>query len=396
MQTLLQKSKDKFLEVEGKGEWSEDRVPLESVGSEPDSMSDSFFISIPIQIKNEKDFLSLSSFLPLDTMSEGKYTERIKNIDTHMNSSSFLAISGKESDFTRVVIEFDDEDDDEEVEEEENKGKQEKDERIFVERKTELHNNVDDNNDFTRIQITEGSNDSDDDDNGDNEEKENIESSSFTRIVIEDEDEEDEDDNEDTINKEAQHAVVEKKEDIASVVQEVTNKDELTNLIGQDLKKSKSNTDMRIINEKLTISDADRKRKSEELKLAGNEEMKKMNYQSALSLYTQSLELDQSNLLTRNNRSQAYLKLNQFLESVNDATYILENDPTYPSSRTGDKSTSSGPSSDPVSSTVKKAILRRATVSQIVRCYVPSIDFFAYVSRLELFFGNKIIIHLTW
>ena len=50
--------------------------------------------------------------------------------------------------------------------------------------------------------------------------------------------------------------------------------------------------------------------------------MKVFNYQSALSLYTQSLDIDQSNLLTRNNRCQAYLKLNQFKVASFVSTYV--------------------------------------------------------------------------
>ena len=438
LQTLLQKSKDKFLEVEGKGEWREDSVPLESSGPGPDSASDSIFITVPVKKESERDFLSFSSnFSCLEIMNEGKYFERNISVSSNKHESrvgkdgekerekvkeigtEIATNSEQESEFTRVVISFDDDDEDEDDDE----GKVEKDLKTSVEGEIVLLTQIHDNNDFTRIEITEGGSDSDEDeDKKDNEverkselkvgdmsvgydnlkgknveekviSKEEMETSSFTRIVIEDEDEDEDNGNERDqqilVEKDEIVTMVEKNETHArtnldskvekTVVQEVISTNAATSLIKQDNNKLKSDVDTKNITEKTATTDVDRKRKSEELKLAGNEEMKNMNYLSALSLYTQSLELDQSNLLTRNNRSQAYLKLNQFKESVNDATYILENDPTYPKSGTLDNGISSVPSSaqsDPVSSTVKKAIFRRATVSEQMQYFVLSLDFF--------------------
>ena len=112
--------------------------------------------------------------------------------------------------------------------------------------------------------------------------------------------------------------------------------------------------------------------KSESLKAAGNDAMKALDYKSALELYTASLKLDQSNLLTRNNRAQTHLKLLNFKEAVTDATYVIEKDPSYPLGGTGAGTGGlpSGFSPSSVSSAVKKALFRRATVRASKCLYV--------------------------
>jgi tetratricopeptide (TPR) repeat protein len=113
-------------------------------------------------------------------------------------------------------------------------------------------------------------------------------------------------------------------------------------------------------------------RDSESLKAAGNDAMKALDYKGALELYTASLNLDQSNLLTRNNRAQTHLKLLNFKEAVTDATYVIEKDPSYPlggaGTGTGGLPSEFSPSS--VSSAVKKALFRRATVRTSKCVYV--------------------------
>jgi tetratricopeptide (TPR) repeat protein len=63
--------------------------------------------------------------------------------------------------------------------------------------------------------------------------------------------------------------------------------------------------------------------KSNELKDAGNEAMKQSQFDKAVQLYTQALELNICNAAARCNRSQAYLKLQRYIEAEADASAVL-------------------------------------------------------------------------
>jgi tetratricopeptide (TPR) repeat protein len=100
--------------------------------------------------------------------------------------------------------------------------------------------------------------------------------------------------------------------------------------------------------------------KSDELKDQGNEAMKLLDYALAVSKYTSSLEADPANLLTRNNRAQAYLKLKQFGKAEADASYVLEKDTSCSYSGGSSGFLSKGTPVVIASPTAKKALFRRA------------------------------------
>ena len=181
---------------------------------------------------------------------------------------------------------------------------------------------------------------------------------SFTRISIQDDDENDEDGNDKNT---ADEVVPAKTEEVSSDHSEDVHT--TTAAVENTQPTSTSNS--------ATPQPKESRENSESLKLAGNEAMKSLDYQTALSLYTSSLELDQSNLLTRNNRSQAYLKLNNYQGAIEDATYVIENDPSYPGHTGSDRISSAGSDRIPpaVSAAVKKALYRRATVrTYVITC----------------------------
>ena len=451
LQVLLQKSKDKYLEVEGKGEWKEENLLLESEKKVPEST----YVSTPAIIEKESDFLSLlSSFSRFEVLSEGRYSKRItvtdllqpagskkaeeknerKSEDEKSRDGTTMNINskGSENEFTRVAITFDDDSDsDEEVENDKEQSGRSKNRGD-----TDVNEDDDDNQTFTRINITEGSDSEEDiekeieiviekkerqgtiavEEELQSQDKKEVEkevkivdtvkTSSFTRIVIEDDNDKDLASKVGGVEnfvvsqeKEAQNKV-EKKENLLGsktgdnieneAVHDTIHSEVTTGQTGKAVEvrekkiiaDKKNETDDKNEENKIAASKTERENQSEALKLEGNEAMKSLNYQAALCLYTQSLELDQSNLLTRNNRSQAYLKLNQFKESAADATYILEHDPSYPLTRAGDKSTSALSSSTlsvPMSSTVKKALFRRATVSTVKLLRASLCTFFMFL-----------------
>ena len=447
---LLQKSKDKYSEVEGKGEWKEENLLLESEKKVPEST----YVSTPAIIEKESDLLSLlSSFSRFEVLSEGRYSKRItvtdlagskkaeeknerKSEEEKSRDGTTLNINskGSENEFTRVAITFDDDSDSDSDEEVENDKEQSG--RSKNRGDTDVNEDDDDNQTFTRINITEGSDSEEDiekeieiviekkerqgtiavEEELQSQDKKEVEkevkivdtvkTSSFTRIVIEDDNDEDLESEVGGVEKfvvsqekEAQNKV-EKKENLLGsktgdnienkAVQNTIHSEVTTGQTGKAVEvrekkiiaDKKNETDDKNEENKIAASKAERENQSEALKLEGNEAMKSLNYQAALCLYTQSLELDQSNLLTRNNRSQAYLKLNQFKESAADATYILEHDPSYPLTRAGDKSTSALSSSTlsvPMSSTVKKALFRRATVSTVKLFRASLCTFFMFL-----------------
>ena len=62
---------------------------------------------------------------------------------------------------------------------------------------------------------------------------------------------------------------------------------------------------------------------STRLKDAGNTAMADKNYELAISLYTDAIRVDSNNLVAINNRAQAYLKVNKFVNAESDATDVL-------------------------------------------------------------------------
>ena len=68
-----------------------------------------------------------------------------------------------------------------------------------------------------------------------------------------------------------------------------------------------------------------KKRKSEEIKLLGNEQFKKGNWQEAVKLYSQAIEIDPKELSFYLNRSGAYHNLKEYDSVIQDCNYVLEN-----------------------------------------------------------------------
>lgn len=55
----------------------------------------------------------------------------------------------------------------------------------------------------------------------------------------------------------------------------------------------------------------------------GNDMMKNGSYEEAIRCYSKAMELDETNILFFNNRSQAYLKLNQYVSAEKDANVVI-------------------------------------------------------------------------
>ena len=418
---LLQKSKDKYLEVEGRGEWKE------SAGTDTAQCEDAVCTVVPTVCESKKDFLAfLLDGNMGEVLAEGSCVYR----EVPANCSSETA-------FTRVAITFDDDDDDEEGEGEEEvkaevRGGDSSSRTSVAESSSSSSNNISSSSSsggsarkvdakevgkevgkekeevasFTRIQIT----DDDDDSEGEGEGSRGIEkqtdassaakeekgkdvvklsdtasasstgaavaaAAAFTRISITDEDDEDDEEG-DTVQIGKEEVVASDKAAVASatggrvidpastVPSSSSSSSSSSSVVTPSVKKESYKAQSTVPHTTTTTSSSGSSSgsagepNSESLKIAGNEEMKNCNYPAALSLYTASLELDQSNLLTRNNRSQVYLKLNQYQNAVDDATFVILNDPSHPRVL--------GPTFVPssVSPAVKKALFRRATVSE--------------------------------
>jgi tetratricopeptide (TPR) repeat protein len=407
--SLLQKSKDKYLEVEGRGEWKE----RAGAGGDTNHSEDAVFTVVPTVCGSKKDFMS---YLLCEDMGE-------LLAEGSCVYSEVPVIRSSEPAFTRVAITFDDDDE----EEEEGEGEVVAQEEVRGDSSSRasgsaagtaagssssISNSSSAKNvglkkvekeeveaSFTRIQITDD--DDDDDDNlegeknggmekptgassmrkGEKQKEKEVEkevgkpadtaaatatATAFTRISISDED--DDTEGEEGISViETEKIVTAQKAAIASVIEEKVISPK--HPVPSSSSSSASTPTLQKASDKIqsavphtstttTSSGSAGVPSSESLKIAGNEEMKNCNYPAALSLYTASLELDQSNLLTRNNRSQVYLKLNQYQNAVDDATYVIMNDPSHPRVL--------GPKFVPssVSPAVKKALFRRATVRE--------------------------------
>ena len=449
---LLQKSKDKYLEVEGKGEWKEDDLINKNVIKDP------VFIVVTNTAVSREEFIS---FLPpqthCDCLTLGVYEQR-----------SSPEIAPTETTFARIPITFDDDDDDDEEDDEEMQDKIKEDkvvvsngssgsscyvqdtgnQSVHVKLDTVVEKEVkkevekeEDATIYTRITIT----DEDEEEEEEEEEasvKSRVEAESdtfsrerngnadrlagavkgemsgdthsavpismkgsdrvknevviddqFTRIAIVDDDDDDDDNAHVVVNDEqtlyrsntpqdisetqkglvkmaeqgisstTAAALTEKKLEVATTAAALTGQNQLSDSNEKcKMKVGISGEEKRekevVKKERGASEQGGASSKSETLKAAGNEAMKSLDYKSALSLYTASLELDQSNLLTRNNRAQTHLKLLNFKEAVTDATYVIDKDPSYP----GTGGLPSGFSLSSVSSAVKKALYRRATV----------------------------------
>jgi hypothetical protein len=388
------------LEVEGKGEWKERGAGADTTRSE-----DAVFTVVPTVCVSKRDFMSffLSEEIG-ELLAEGSCVNR-----------EVLASCSSDSAFTRVAITFDDDDDDEDEE-----GEVKAEEEVKVEVRGGSSNRASASavgsshgssaknvalkkvekevaeTSFTRIQITD---DDDDDDNSEGEESGGIKkpavancvskgekqkegenegvkpaataavtSPAFTRISITDEDDSEGEEGE-VVQSGTEKTVTADKAATAGVIGErsaapihpvPSSSSSSSSATTPSLIKASDKIQPTVSYSTTTASSSGSagEPNSESLKVAGNEEMKNCNYPAALSLYTASLELDQSNLLTRNNRSQVYLKLNQYQNAVDDATYVILNDPSHPRVL--------GPKFVPssVSPAVKKALFRRATVSE--------------------------------
>ncbi|KAK8371904.1 hypothetical protein O3P69_013501 [Scylla paramamosain] len=68
---------------------------------------------------------------------------------------------------------------------------------------------------------------------------------------------------------------------------------------------------------------------AEELKSEANEYFKKQQYEKAIALYTQAIEIDGSNPILYGNRSFAHLRMESFGYALRDASKALELDRTY-------------------------------------------------------------------
>ena len=451
---LLQKSKDKYMEVEGKGEWREDDLINKSVRTCPSQSPCPVFTTVHNTAVSGEEF---HSFLP----PEGQWECVTHGTFERRNN---LEVPATESVFARIPITFDDDDD--EDEDEEVQGKIEEEEVIVtnsssrnvqkssddgafskrkaavavVEKEKEKGNEKEIEEDeivYTRITITD-----DDEEEEENEiieaveddrveiktesrqrnggadslgvevegvmpgnihsatvdttkgtkrlENQVVADDQFTRIAIADDEEEEDVPVDVPVPGAPQHSS-ETQEGVARTSQQGH---PVTAALSVAKKESEVVTATAALSGRTLLTENDEKRKvvvgsngeqrkkkevereegggaaeerggggsrdSESLKAAGNDAMKALDYKSALELYTASLNLDQSNLLTRNNRAQTHLKLLNFKEAVTDATYVIEKDPSYPLGGVGGLPSGFSPSS--VSSAVKKALFRRATV----------------------------------
>ena len=444
---LLQKSKDKYMEVEGKGEWREDDLINKSVlasQSQSQSPCPVFNIVHNTAVSGEK----FNSLLPLqgqwECLTHGTFERR-----------NDLGVPATETVFARIPITFEDDDDDEEEEEGEvvvanssSRNVQKSSDDVALSKQKAAFAVVEKLKDkdevkkkdeivYTRITIT------DDDDDNDDEEDENIQAvvddgveiktdsrkknsgtdslgdevegvmsgntqsatvdttkgtkivenqvvadDQFTRIAIVDDDVDDEEGDDVTADvpdapqhsSETQEGVAitakqghpataavsaaAKKTDVVTATAGLSGQFPLTEKDGKHKVVVESNGEQKKKKEFEKKERGGGSPSIESLKASGNDAMKALDYKSALQLYTASLNLDQSNLLTRNNRAQTHLKLLNFKEAVTDATYVIEKDPSYPlgGAGAGAGGLPSGFSPSSVSSAVKKALFRRATV----------------------------------
>lgn len=76
------------------------------------------------------------------------------------------------------------------------------------------------------------------------------------------------------------------------------------------------------------VSEED-KAKAEDLKNQGNDALRAKDYQKAIDLYTQSIELDPKNVIYYSNRAAAYSTFNQNENAAEDAKKAIEIDPSY-------------------------------------------------------------------
>lgn len=70
--------------------------------------------------------------------------------------------------------------------------------------------------------------------------------------------------------------------------------------------------------------DEKRKLQADELKVQGNRAFQEGNAESALSLYTEAIQLDPDNLLIYNNRALAYLASSSYVDAISDCTRVID------------------------------------------------------------------------
>jgi tetratricopeptide (TPR) repeat protein len=82
----------------------------------------------------------------------------------------------------------------------------------------------------------------------------------------------------------------------------------------------------------------------------GNDAMKQSQYAVAIDCYSKAIDIDPKNLLFYNNRAQAYLKTNRFVDAEHDASHVIHHSST--ASASSDDNDKDGQ--------LKKALFRRA------------------------------------
>ena len=375
LESHLKKSKDKYLEVEGKGEWNENTCDDESPYYEA-------FTVVPMIIEEGEEQLFLD-FMPRNNcefLAGGRYLcgdivrdsgskvgrgglKRGEGVKEGQNEGGKgaregtveVGDSGEEGTaFTRVAITFDDDSDEEEEDEEGREANVEGGTRMKIEIVNE-EDEEDEDQGFTRIQIT----DEDDDDEGDEDDNNGGEGgeggvkgaagggegggeggggggeeiateakatdrlkgisnvvekaskpsesdgnvvSEFTRISIEDDDDEDDE----NVLEEVKADKVEN-EVIVKVVEKVLEATPVVDLTKAAIQREQKDAKPLNKTEKEHAKELDISQRSDALKTAGNDAMKSLSFQEAVRLYTESLAIDPSNVLTRNNRSQVRL-----------------------------------------------------------------------------------------
>lgn len=70
--------------------------------------------------------------------------------------------------------------------------------------------------------------------------------------------------------------------------------------------------------------DEKRKSRADELKVQGNRVFQEGNVESALSLYTEAIQLDPDNLSIYNNRALAYLASHAYVDVISDCTRVID------------------------------------------------------------------------
>lgn len=66
----------------------------------------------------------------------------------------------------------------------------------------------------------------------------------------------------------------------------------------------------------------------EEFKLKGNEHIKLNNFEKASEFYTKCIQLDATNTIAYLNRSLCYIKMNKPTQAIQDASFVIENNPS--------------------------------------------------------------------